>query len=208
MNSTKTDTRTKIKQSAIGFFNETSTMAVSTNQIAKAIGISSGNLHYHFKNKESLVKEIYLEMSAKFESFNGFEMMLTSDNPLKTLSIMFDYYGELFWEYRFLMRDASALMAYDPELKKNFMQNQEKRIIQITGLVKFLISEEILQNIPKEEIELRSKSFWFVPAYWQIFAATYGGVDRTSLQEAKDVIFKIHIYPFLTERGWQLLSEI
>lgn len=206
--SKKTDTKTRIKEAAIRLFNAKETLSITTNHIAKEAGISPGNLYYHYKNKEAIIREIYAEMSATFESFNSFETILLSDNPLAALGKMFDRYGELFWRYRFLMRDAPVLMALDPQLKATFGANQEKRIAQIAGLLRYLVSEEILADIPKEEIGIRARLHWFISAYWQVFAGAAGEITKATIEEAKTVIFQIHILPFLTEKGRELLASV
>jgi AcrR family transcriptional regulator len=202
----KITTKERIKNTAIELFNAKDSLSITTNHIAKASGISAGNLYYHYRNKEEIIREIYAEMSERIESLKSFEKMVTSDNPLKVLDESFDHYGDLFWEYRFLMRDAPVLMALDSELKSIFVANQEKRISQIAGVIRYLISEEILQNIPKEEIPLRAKLYWFVTAYWQVFASMDGEVSRESIRETKEAMFKIHIAPFLSLKGRSMIE--
>ncbi len=199
-------TKEKIKKSAIELFNTQETLSITTNHIAKHAGISSGNLYYHYKNKEEIIREIYKEMSSTFTSFNSFEKILNSENPLKELSSMFDIYGELFWDYRFLMRDSAVLIAIDSELKAMFAKNQEIRISQIEGLLKYLISQNILEGIPNDEIPMRAKLHWFISAYWQIFTSSNAEITKESIKEAKNIIFKLHIYPFLSEKGKSLLN--
>lgn len=200
-------TKEKIKKATVHLCNEGDSLSVTTNHIAKELGISPGNLYYHYKNKEEIIRDIYSDMSSTFESFNSFEQILNSQNPLKELHSMFDRYGELFWEYRFLMRDSALLMAIDPELKGMFAKNQAKRIVQIESLLKFLIHEEILENIPKEQIQKRAKLHWFISAYWQVFTSTYDTVTRDSIKEAKEMLFELQIYPFLSKKGRVLLNE-
>ena len=200
-------TKEKIKKSAIELFNTQETLSVTTNHIAKHAGISSGNLYYHYKNKEEIIREIYYEMSLEFISFNSFEKVATSDNPLKELSYMFDLYGELFWNYRFLMRDSAVLMAMDSELKIIFSKNQETRISQIEGLIRYFISQNILEKIPDDEIPIRAKLNWFISAYWQVLTPSSTDITKESIKEAKDIIFKLHIYPFLSIKGKKLLNQ-
>lgn len=200
-------TKEKIKKSALKLFNLQETLSITTNHIAKDAGISSGNLYYHYKNKEEIIREIYQEMSTTFDSFNSFEKILLSSNPLNELSSIFDKYGELFWDYRFLMRDSAVLMAIDKKLKQMFAKNQEKRISQIEGVLKFLISQEILEGIPNEEIHMRAKLHWFISAYWQIFTSSSSIITKESIKEAKEIIFKLHIYPFLSDKGKKLLCD-
>ncbi|MEJ2437422.1 MAG: TetR/AcrR family transcriptional regulator [Sulfurovaceae bacterium] len=147
-------------------------------------------------------------MSQTFESYQSFEYILSSTNPLKELHEMFDKYTELFWEYRFLMRDAAVLMAFDVKLKDIFTANQARRIVQIESLIKFLIQEEILENIPKEQITKRAKLHWFISAYWQVFTSTYDTVSKASIDEAKEMLFELQIYPFLSQKGKALLEEM
>lgn len=200
-------TKEKIKKATVHLCNEGDSLSVTTNHIAKELGISPGNLYYHYKNKEEIIRDIYQDMSSTFESFNSFEQILGSQNPLKEMHSMFDRYGELFWEYRFLMRDSALLMAIDPELKSMFAKNQAKRIVQIESLLKFLIHEEILENIPKEQIAKRAKLHWFISAYWQVFTSTYDVISKESINEAKEMLFELQIYPFLSQKGKRFLSE-
>lgn len=204
----KISTKERIKNAAIELFNTQDSLSITTNHIAKAAGISAGNLYYHYRNKEEIIREIYAEMSERIESLKSFEAMLSGENPLNVLNESFEHYGDVFWEYRFLMRDAPVLMALDSELKNTFVSNQEKRIAQIAGVIKFLISEEILENIAKDEILLRAKVYWFVTAYWQVFASMSGEVTRESIRETKEAMFKIHLAPFLSAKGKGMMENL
>lgn len=201
-------TKEKIKRTATHLFNANDSLSITTNHIAKELGISPGNLYYHYKNKEEIIREIYADMSQTFESFQSFELILGSANPLKEMHEMFDKYTELFWEYRFLMRDAAVLMAFDVELKDIFATNQARRIVQIESLIRFLIDKEILEGIPEEQITKRARLHWFISAYWQVFTSTYNTVSKESIDEAKEMLFKLQIYPFLSQKGKALLEEM
>ena len=203
----KNTTKEKIKRAAIELFNGGDTLSITTNHIAKKANISPGNLYYHYKNKEEIIKEIYLQMSSNFEALNSFEHILSSNNSLKALYEMFDKYKELFLEYKFLIRDITTLMAIYPELKELFLLRQEKRISQIEGLFQYFISQDIL-NIPKEEIHLRAKLNWFVSGYWHQFTSTSGEITSQSIDETKEIVFKILLYPYLTQKGLELFNEL
>jgi len=201
-------TKQKIKKAAIELFNKNDTLSISTNHIASYAKISPGNLYYHYKNKQEIIIEIYLDMSQAFEKLNSFEEILSSDNPLLVLFNMFDKYAKLFWEYKFLLRDISTLITIYPSLKEIFVQKQDKRIEQIEGVFKYLISLDILTNIPNEQIPLRAKLNWFISAYWQVFISSNSKVTKQSIKETKELIFKIQIEPFLTQKGKKLYEKI
>ncbi len=204
----KIDAKTKIKKSAIKLFNENDSLSITTNHIAKEAGISPGNLYYHYKNKEEIILDIYMELSSNFVGLNSFEKMLLTENFFEAMDDMFNQYAKLFYEYRFLLRDAAVLIAFDPKLKEIFAKNQEIRIKQIEGLLNYLISEGILKNLSRTSLNKRAKLHWFITAYWQTFTSTTQEVSLESIHEAKEVFFEFMIYPNLTEKGKVLLREL
>ena len=201
-------TKLKIKKAAIELFNENETLSVTTNHIAKKAKISPGNLYYHYKNKEEIVTELYIEMSQIFESFNSFEQVLSSQNPLLVLFQMFEKYEELFLTYKFLLRDISTLMATYPSLKDEFLKRQSKRIEQIEGLIHYFISLDIMKQMEQNEIHLKAKLNWFVSSYWQLFTSTTGEITQESIKESRKIVFEILIYPNLTPKGKELYKKI
>ena len=199
-------TKQKIKLSAIKLFNEIDTLSITTNHIAKEAGLSPGNLYYHYKNKEDIIVDIYTDMSNTFERLNSFDIMLKSDNPLKILDEMFDMYGKLFFEYSFMMRDMNTLVATYPRLKEMFLQRQEKRIVQIESLIRYFISLDIFEQTDDEDINLRARLNWFISSYWHFFAQTTGKSMEEAISESKKIVFKINIYPYLTQKGREMLG--
>ncbi|MFW2568950.1 TetR/AcrR family transcriptional regulator [Aliarcobacter butzleri] len=187
----------KIKKYALDLFNEKDTFSITTNHIALCAKISTGNLYYHYKNKEDIIIDIYEEMIEKFENLNSFEKILNSQNPLEELSKMYDLYLDVFWDYRFLMRDSSVLLSTLPKFKEIFIQRQNLRIEQIKTLIEYFISKEIFRQMSEDEILLSAKLNWFISTYWQNFISINEVITKESFKEAKDVIFKININPFL-----------
>ncbi|MFK2823388.1 TetR/AcrR family transcriptional regulator [Arcobacter sp. YIC-80] len=204
----KINTKIKIKQSAMKLFNEKDSLSITTNHIAKQADISPGNLYYHYKNKEEIVLDLYMELSSKFMELNSFENMLMHENFFEAMDNMFNQYAKLFFEYRFLLRDATVLIAMDSNLKKAFTKNQEIRISQIEGLLKYLIKEGLIKELNRSSLNKRAKLHWFITAYWQTFASTTGDVTLETLQESKEVFFEFMIYPNLTQKGKDLIRKM
>ncbi len=208
MKKIKIDTKLKIKNSAIKLFNEKETLSITTNHIARDIGISPGNLYYHFKNKEEIITSIYMDLSKEFEGINSFENIFLSSNPIKTLHNNFEQLTNIFYKYRFLLRDSMVLIALYPSLKEAFTKNQEKRIIQIKRVLEFLLKNNILEFQENINLEKRAKIQWFITTYWQSFASCNTEVSKESINEAKEIFFEFMIYPFLTKKGKKMLREI
>lgn len=208
MKKIKTDTKTKIKQSAMKLFNTQDTLSITTNHIAKEAEISPGNLYYHYKNKEEIILSLYKELSAEFETLKSFDTIMLSKNPLQVMNEMFERYAEIFYTYRFLLRDSMVLIALYPSIKEAFTTNQERRIKQIEEVLHFLVKEEIVLFKESEHLSKRAKLHWFITGYWQVFASSTGNVTKESIQEAKEVFFEFMIYPFLSKKGQAMLQEI
>ena len=107
-------TKDHILDTATALFNETTTGEVSTNHIAAAAGMSSGNLYYHFPNKEAIIRAALERMFGAF----GDVWRLPEDRPVTLAdaeATMHALFGVL-WRFRFFYREQLALMRRDPLL--------------------------------------------------------------------------------------------
>ena len=80
-----TTTKEKIIETSINLFNEKGCLNTSTRHIADELGISVGNLYYHFKNKEDILIDIFINyVNIIFKEINAIdyekdEMFLLKD---------------------------------------------------------------------------------------------------------------------------------
>ena len=68
IHNTSMKTRDKILAAALTLFNEQGEHKVSTNHVAAHLGMSPGNLYYHFKNKQAIIFELFLAHEAQIEA--------------------------------------------------------------------------------------------------------------------------------------------
>ena len=61
-------TRDRIVETSRELFNEEGASRVTTNHIAAAMTISPGNLYYHFRDKEEIIREIFARVVADFDT--------------------------------------------------------------------------------------------------------------------------------------------
>jgi len=96
-------TRDKIAKAALALFNERGEAHVSLAQIAARLGISEGNLWYHFRTKRDLVAALFAELEARID--HALSRDPASFGPL--LADFADHARQRYrdiWEYRFLYR--------------------------------------------------------------------------------------------------------
>src|SRR5262245_27869463 len=113
-------TKNRILETAIELFNDKGTKAVTTNHIAAALGMSPGNLYYHFRNKEEIIRAIFAQMHdvgvSEYQEINA-EQGPGNAVSMEETFLMIQRFN---WRYRFFKRELGALLQSDQELKAQF----------------------------------------------------------------------------------------
>ncbi len=189
--------RETILQTSLDLFNRHGFSSVSLRQIAAAIGISHGNLCYHFKNKEKILLALFQGLARHMEA--TYEV---KDSGLTTLRAILSGFSRCHLEYRFFFLDITGLLERHPLLKKSFLKIQKARLEQIRGLCSGLVALGSLVSEPLPGLYDRLvECAWFVGMFWmsgfslseekspKIFAEQ--GIERTLLL----------FYPYLSGKG-------
>jgi AcrR family transcriptional regulator len=157
-------TQFRILQAALELFNEHGSAAVSSNRIAERCGISKGNLQYHFKNKQEIIYAVFQQ--AIHEMDGGWYRDHLAPT-LEHMATMFVRQLQLILKYRFFYREMGDLLRQDPQLRKRYSDNRERRI---RDLEKFMLTLQAagLMRLPPEPKRLRSiiDVTWIVNENW------------------------------------------
>ncbi len=184
-------TRERIIDTAVTLFNEEGTSAVSTNHIAKALGISPGNLYYHFRNKEAIIRAIYARLRPIWEA----TVSVPTDRvpTLADLERIIDDHFRILWEYRFFYREMPALLRRDPELLASYHEVREAGLANVEGLLRIFTQVGVL-NVPDPDQSLPelARIIWILADFWFPFAE----LDRLTgeqvdLQEGRALILRV-----------------
>ncbi|EDZ61612.1 transcriptional regulator, TetR family [Sulfurimonas gotlandica GD1] len=168
-----------ILEAARELFNETSTQSSTTNHIAKAIGISPGNLHYHYKNREEIIRLLYIQMRK--------ETTLSVDELPKSIATLHEHEKILIkvqWKYRFFFKEMLSLFARDSELEDLYIKDNIAHRRRIRQVLNNLIINEELTITDEEDIDFLVDS---ISLSWQFYSSllhTIGQeVDADSVQK-------------------------
>lgn len=193
-------TRDRIIAAAIDLFNAQGTKGVTTNHIAAAVGISPGNLYYHFRNKGDILRAIFEEMDAY-----GLERYreITAEAPPGTLEAMercFVMIQEYNWRYRFFKRELTALLMDDPLLRERFRRTHRQMLAIVRQSNECAVALGVFHPLAERELDLLTEAIWMVALFWLNYLEVGGEpVDDASLDRGIDQL-RLLIAPYLTER--------
>ena len=111
-------TRERILETALLLFNRSGAPHVTTANIAGDMGISPGNLYYHFRNRDQIVAELYAAFERRLDD------LLTAPEgrlaDVEDLWLFLHLQFEAMWEFRFLYRDLDEILSRDHRLASRF----------------------------------------------------------------------------------------
>jgi AcrR family transcriptional regulator len=134
----------EILETARKLFNETNTQTATTNHIAKAMNISPGNLHYHYKNREEIIFKLYIQLRE--------ETSLVVDELPKSIKELNEHEKLLIdvqWKYRFFFRELLFLFSRDKTLEKQYIEDNLAHRSRIKMVIQNLVANGELE-IPNE----------------------------------------------------------
>ncbi len=173
MTDTKTDTKTRILDAALVLFNERGSANVTTNHIAEAMGISPGNLYYHFRNKAEIVRGLFQRIMAAWAE--NYAPPKGKTPTLKTMDAMAAGNFEIQWQYRFFFRDLTMLLAADDELAAQYRDNRETGIANTHTLLRHFINAGLMTPADKRTLDEITQLLWLVGDFWLVFRDAGGG---------------------------------
>ena len=197
-------TQALIVNTAIELFNEYGTTKVATNRIADVCGISKGNLHYHFNNKESIIQFIFGQMVQKIDQDWRDDYL---DPTAKHMAEMFYRQLVLTWDYRFFYRELTPLLQNDPYLKDRFSEFRKRRFIEVEKFFKTLIKKGLLINMDSVSFSSIMTVSWIVCDYWISYIDVEGKkINRDTIAEGYVILVQL-LEPYLTEEAHKDVQE-
>jgi AcrR family transcriptional regulator len=120
-------TKDKIIFAAIELFNAQGEQNVTTNHIAAHLGMSPGNLYYHFRNKEDIIQAIFELYARELATL----FSLDTDTPpehlgsLQTSQLYLERVLYVIWRFRFAYDNLPDILARNEALSTWYRKIQE-----------------------------------------------------------------------------------
>lgn len=196
------NTKDKILNKALELFNSEGSSNISTNHIAKALDMSTGNLYYHFKNKESIIRTLLQRMIEEYDEVFRENFPKKEDMILE--SLLFDDTKTAI-KYKFLYNELNILFKRDKVFEDIFIENQTKREKVFNDIFKFLQEKGYIEkNISDFVLNNATKIIWYLENF-RFFRYELEGRDIKSTEglDIKEILLErlIPIYGLLTDKG-------
>ena len=175
-------TKDRILQISLQLFNERGERSVTTNHIAAELGISPGNLYYHFRNKQEIIKELALQYQKE-----TLEMLaLPPERPLTTSDKVqyFQVLSNQLWVYRFIHRDIHHLVEYNEEFAKIYPRFSGQVMQQGQRIYRAFVDAGLMK-MTDSEIEALIINLWIVLTNWTNFLYMSGHISDSNHLEEK-----------------------
>lgn len=164
-----TKTRDRILETSLDLFNERGERNVTTNHIAQALGMSPGNLYYHFRNKGEIIFELFLRYENEMAHF----LDVPRDRAM-TWQDKLGYFEAIFrslWQYRFLHRDLEQLFDETPALRARYSAFAAVSMQQAHAIYQGMISAGLVEA-SEEELKALVLNMWVLSTSWTTFLHT------------------------------------
>ncbi len=165
-------TRDRILEVCRTLFNERGPAEVTTSEIAQCVGISEGNLHYHFRRKEQLLVALFDQFEAALDRA-GTPQAGLAHLPEPHRAYLAGWFNTM-WEWRLFY--AAGVYRLAPSLQPRLMKLTDRGQMQIKSTLNGLVESGLLRAEPAEIGRLVVNA-WIVASYWIDYLRSRQGVE-------------------------------
>ena len=158
-------TAERILEVTLELFNRFGEPNVSTTLISAEMGISPGNLYYHYPAKDELINALFDTYEAALNS-----LLNASDNVRDVEDAWFFMHTlfELIWQHRFLYRDLNDLLSKNRRLETHFQLVLKNKARSVRAMLESMNRCATLR-MDAREMEPTATSMVVVLTYWLSF---------------------------------------
>lgn len=184
-----------ILECALKLFNEQGSMHVTTNHLAEASNVSTGNLYYHFKNKEAIILALVQQMVERWNS--GSSTLQSQPITPALMEKQLERVFETVWQYRFIHRELSPLLQAYPSVREYTVPVLQGRKTEINAILQAFDTAQIIKLENTEQREYLANMLLYIPLFWQNYLDTLGEkLNPSNIRQGIDMMRQLLI-PYL-----------
>lgn len=201
-------TKQRILQSSLQLFNQYGVDAVTVRHIAKELGMSHGNLCYHFPNTDAIAETLYEQLLEELNSVLE-EPSVFNTIKLQTLYKLCEFVFEKLYKYKFLIQDFISLTRRNPNLKQKHRDLvASRRLFFQMGIEAGIQAGFLKPDIIEGQYENFFNQLFIISDFWLASAEIlYEGREEDKLHTYLNITFTL-LVPYLTEKGLDEYKEL
>jgi len=200
-------TRERIVETSLVMFNRLGEPNVTTADIAIEMGISPGNLYYHFRNKDEIVAELFTTLERRLDAL--LDPRVSGVVDVEDLWLLLHLLFEAMWDYRFLYRDLDEILSRSRKLATRFASIMRSGTATVSALCRNMVDNGTMRA-SEREIAAVAENVALVSTFWisyQRIAAQQPDAEAVSLDRAAYQVLSL-IAPFLQGPARALLDRL
>ncbi len=194
----KIKTKDKILLNAIRMYNESGVQSITSRHIAGEMGISHGNLDYHYKTREEIVLAIYKRMRKEMsEAYGGRKAGISS---LEHFHLLLLHLEEFQYKYRFFNLDVLEVSRSYPSVNQIIQETFVKRKMQTQELFREAIRDGFMNPLEEHTLERVEHIIRMLITFWLSQREVMAAYNYSEKGEMIHTIYTF-IRPYLTKAG-------
>jgi len=199
-------TRDRILHVSLLLFNEEGEAQQTAVDISNALGISPGNLYYHFKGKDAIIRALYESFEEEMRVIlRGSRGRVTSieDNWVYIYIILEEIY-----DFRFFYRNLGVLLDRYPDLAVRFRALVAEQRATIRSVLDDLAKAEVITIDPRLK-EALTDQIMMTLTFW-LEADSLNRKDKDGASLIHGTVFQVMclIVPYMGDAGFSTLSRM
>ncbi len=162
----KRRTRERILETALVLFNDFGEPNVTTQSIADDMGISPGNLYYHFHSKDEIIESLFADFERGIEETLAVPARRNSN--VEDIWLYLHLVFEGIWRHRFLYRDINELLSRNRLLEVHFKRILAHKVKTAAAICEGLVATGDMKATTGE-IQTLAVNMTVLATYWLSF---------------------------------------
>ena len=199
-------TKEKILIAALKLFNKHGINSITVRHIAKEVGISHGNLCYHFPNTNTIIAALYENLVEQFDVI--LDSLVPNENAFEALTQSMYRIFELVNKYKFLFLHFVEISRRIPSIKRRHFALIEMRKIQIREFTAIFENQGYYRtDLPDSQYEWLITQIFVYGDFWLSSSELlYRGNQKDKVSFYVQGYMALFI-PYLTEKGKKLVLK-
>lgn len=190
-------TKQRILEAAIELYNNKGVGNVTMRDIAASVGISPGNLAYHYKNQDFIIEAVFRQMkSERDELLMGVQQIPTFENINRQMLPLL----ETARKYLFFHLDTVHLIRNYPVIARLQQSYYEDSINYVRAVLDYSVGSGNLQpEQHKGQYKRLAHTVWMLTTFW-LQQLTVRGLEELDTDQLRMSIWDL-VLPYLTDKG-------